>query len=76
MGADITVRDRVAVIKGAGCLSGAEVTARDLRGGAALVIAGLVARGTTVIDDIRHIDRGYEAMEKTMSNIGAKIERI
>ena len=76
MGADITVRDRVAVIKGAGCLSGAEVTARDLRGGAALVIAGLVARGTTVIDDIRHIDRGYEAMEKTLSNIGAKIERI
>ena len=76
MGADITVRDRVAVIKGTGSLSGAEVSARDLRGGAALVIAGLAARGRTVIDDIRHIDRGYEAMEKTLSNIGAKIVRV
>lgn len=76
MGADITVRDRVAVIKGVGSLSGAEVTARDLRGGAALVIAGLAAHGRTVIDDIRHIDRGYEAMEKTLSNIGAKIVRV
>ena len=76
MGVDITVRDRVAVIKGTGYLSGAEVTARDLRGGAALVIAGLAAHGRTVIDDIRHIDRGYEAMEKTLSNIGAKIVRV
>ncbi len=76
MGVDITVRDRVAVIKGTGYLNGAEVTARDLRGGAALVIAGLAARGRTVIDDIRHIDRGYEAMEKTLSNIGAKIVRV
>ena len=76
MGADITVRDRVAVIKGTPCLIGAEVTARDLRGGAALVIAGLAAHGKTIVCDVRHIDRGYQAMEKTLSNIGAKIVRI
>ncbi len=76
MGADITVRDRVAVIRGTSFLTGAEVTARDLRGGAALVIAGLAAEGKTVVSQVRHIDRGYQAMEKTLSNIGAKIVRI
>ena len=76
MGADVTVRDRVAVIKGVPGLVGAEVTARDLRGGAALVLAGLAAQGKTIVGGVRHIDRGYEDMEKTLKHLGAKIVRI
>ncbi len=76
MGADITVEGRVAVIRGTDRLMGAEVTARDLRGGAALVLAGLVAGGTTVVDDVKHIDRGYQNMEETLRKIGAKITRV
>ena len=76
MGADITIRDRVAIIRGVPDFFGAEVTARDLRGGAALVLAGLVAQGKTIVNDVKHIDRGYEAMEETLCKVGAKIVRL
>lgn len=75
MGADITVDGRMAVIRGVSALSGARVSAMDLRGGAALVVAGLAADGYTEIDDIFHIDRGYEDIEGVLSKVGAKIRR-
>lgn len=75
MGADITVRERVAVIKGVKRLTGAFLDANDLRGGAALTIAALSAEGTSVINNVIHIDRGYEAFEKNLSMVGAKIRR-
>lgn len=75
MGAKIVVRGRNAVICGVPRLYGAEVIARDLRGGAALVLAGLVAKGRTVVDNIYHIDRGYENLEGVLRKIGADITR-
>lgn len=75
MGADITVDGRLAVVRGVGALSGANVCAMDLRGGAALVVAGLAAQGRTTISDIYHIDRGYENLEDTLRGIGAVIKR-
>lgn len=75
MGADITTNGRTAVIKGIPQLIGAEVDAQDLRGGAALVLAGLNAQGTTIINDIYHIDRGYEHMEEILTSLGADIIR-
>ncbi|MBE7060667.1 MAG: UDP-N-acetylglucosamine 1-carboxyvinyltransferase [Ruminococcaceae bacterium] len=75
MGADITVDDRIAVIKGVKRLSGAHVYAPDLRGGAALVIAALGADGTTVVDNIHYIDRGYEQLDKMLSALGGDIKR-
>ncbi|MCR5806192.1 MAG: UDP-N-acetylglucosamine 1-carboxyvinyltransferase [Oscillospiraceae bacterium] len=73
MGADISVEGRVAVIEGVGKFSGAPVTAPDLRAGAALVIAGLAASGVTEIDDIYHIERGYENIEQKLRSLGADI---
>ncbi len=75
MGADITVNGRCAVIRGTG-LTGAEVRATDLRGGAGMVIAGLMAKGTTTITDIQYIDRGYENMEEKFKKLGADITRV
>lgn len=75
MGADIKVDGRIAVIRGRNRLMGAAVTARDLRGGAALVIAGLSAEGTTVIEGIDHIDRGYEDLHLYLQKVGAEITR-
>ena len=75
MGANITIEGRIAVIKGVRCLNGATVYARDLRGAASLVLAGLVAEGETVVEDIVHLDRGYEAMEVKLSQLGALIKR-
>jgi UDP-N-acetylglucosamine 1-carboxyvinyltransferase len=75
MGADIKLEGRLAVIRGVEKLTGANVCARDLRGGAALVLAALAAEGTTVISGIKHIDRGYEDIELKLSNVGALIER-
>ncbi len=75
LGAKIKVADRVAVIDGVKKLSGAKVRSTDLRGGAALVVAGLVADGTTEIDDIFHIDRGYEDIEENLCLLGAKVKR-
>lgn len=76
MGADIKVDGRIAVIKGVENLTGTSVVARDLRGGAALVLAGLGAIGTTIVEDIEHIDRGYDKFDENLKNLGADIERI
>lgn len=73
MGAKITVEGKSAVIRGARKLYGAEVKATDLRGGASLVLAGLIAKGTTKIDNIDYILRGYENLEQKLSRLGAKI---
>lgn len=75
MGADIRVDGRVAVVCGVPALSGAKVMAKELRGGAALVLAGLCAEGVTQIDNTKYIDRGYEEMEKYLSVCGANIRR-
>lgn len=75
MGADIKLEDRTAVITGVNRLMGANVEARDLRGGAALVLAGLAAAGTTVVSGVKHIDRGYESLEQKLAVLGAKIKR-
>ncbi len=73
MGADISVDGKVAVIEGVGSLMGAPVTAPDLRAGAALVIAGLASKGVTEIEDIYHIERGYECFEEKLKGLGADI---
>ena len=76
MGADITVRDRTAVIRGVKSLHGACVAASDLRGGAALVVAALKAQGQTSVTDIAYIDRGYADFEYKLRSLGAKIRRV
>ncbi len=76
MGADIDVQGSSAVIRGTGKLHGAHVCATDLRAGAALCIAALIAHGETIISDIHHIDRGYDHLENKLRSIGAKIQRI
>ncbi|NLM09386.1 MAG: UDP-N-acetylglucosamine 1-carboxyvinyltransferase [Clostridiaceae bacterium] len=76
MGAKIKVEGRMAVIEGPVRLTGAPVRAMDLRAGAAMVIAGLMARGETVISNIDYIDRGYEKLEEKLRSLGADIERI
>ncbi|QEK11954.1 UDP-N-acetylglucosamine 1-carboxyvinyltransferase [Crassaminicella thermophila] len=76
MGAKIKIDGRVAVIQGVKKLTGAKVFAKDLRGGAALVLAGLTAEGTTIVDNIKHIDRGYEQLDKMLKELGADIKRI
>ena len=73
MGADITVDSRVAVVRGVDHLTGAPVKASDLRAGAALIIARLAAQGITEIEDIHHIERGYEDMEIKLRSLGAEI---
>ena len=76
MGARIKVEGRMAVIEGVTRLSGAQIRACDLRAGAAMVVAGLIAEGRTEINDIKYIDRGYENFEGKFRNLGADIERI
>ena len=76
MGANIKIEGRSAVVTGVDHLTGAEVKATDLRAGAALVLAGLIAEGKTEINDIYHIDRGYVKMEEKLKNLGAIIYRI
>jgi UDP-N-acetylglucosamine 1-carboxyvinyltransferase len=76
MGANIKLEGRIAVIKEAKKLMGANVYAMDLRGGAALILAGLRADGETVVKGVEHIDRGYQSMEKSLMQIGANIQRI
>ena len=75
MGADITIHHRTAVVRG-GRLTGARVQARDLRAGAALVLAGLAADGVTEVEQIHLIDRGYEHLEETLTALGASIRRL
>ena len=76
MGANIKVEGRVAIIDGVSKLTGAVVKATDLRAGAAMVIAGLIAEGVTEITDIEHIDRGYPHIEGKLRALGADIKRI
>jgi len=76
LGADIEVDGNTAVVKGVAALDGATVMATDLRASASLVIAGLVARGTTTVDRIYHLDRGYESIEEKLSRLGARIKRV
>lgn len=76
MGASIKVEGNVAVISGMDRLTGARVSAPDLRAGAALVIAGLAAEGITIVDDIYYIERGYENLDVKFQELGAKIEKV
>ena len=73
MGAKITVEGKSAIIRGTRKLYGADVKATDLRGGAALVLAGLIAKGKTQVDDIEYILRGYEKLDYKLQNLGANI---
>jgi UDP-N-acetylglucosamine 1-carboxyvinyltransferase len=75
LGADIAVEGNTALIQGVPVLNGATVMATDLRASASLVIAGLVARGTTTVERIYHLDRGYERIEEKLSRLGARIRR-
>ena len=75
MGADILTRGHHAVIRGVKRLSAAPVRALDIRAGAAMVIAGLAADGTTEISDVHFIDRGYEALEDKLTGLGAEVRR-
>ena len=74
MGAKITVEGKSAIIRGTRKLYGTNINATDLRGGAALVLAGLVAKGTTKIDNIDYILRGYENLDHKLKKLGANIE--
>ncbi|PPI88599.1 UDP-N-acetylglucosamine 1-carboxyvinyltransferase [Candidatus Pantoea edessiphila] len=76
MGANAKIENNTTICKGVKNLLGTQVIAPDLRSSASLVLAGCVAKGTTIIDNIHHIDRGYEHIELKLSSIGAKIERI
>jgi UDP-N-acetylglucosamine 1-carboxyvinyltransferase len=75
MGADIQLNGRTAIVRGVAGLSGAQVMATDLRASASLALAGLAARGETVISRVYHIDRGYERIEEKLRRLGAAIER-
>ena len=75
-GAKITAQGQSAIFEGVESLTGAPVYATDLRAGAALVIAGIVANGTTEVYNLKHIDRGYENIETKFSKIGANIKRV
>ena len=76
MGACIKVEGNTAIIDGVEKFTGAEVSAPDLRAGAALVIAGLAADGITVVDDIVYIQRGYEKFDEKIRGLGGKIEKV
>mgnify|MGYP001027253718 CR=1 FL=1 len=76
MGADISVDGKVAVVEGTGKLTGAPVKACDLRAGAALIIAGLAAKGITEIEDIYHIERGYSCLDEKLRQVGADIQKV
>ena len=76
MGANIKVEGNIAIIHGVSNYSGAEVSAPDLRAGAALVMAGLAGEGITIVDDIQYIQRGYEYFEEKLRGLGAEIEKV
>ena len=76
MGANITVEGKICVVKGIRRIFGTNVEAGDLRGGAGLVIAGLIAKGKTTVDNAKYILRGYEKLEKKLTSLGAKIKLI
>ena len=76
MGADININGNIATIQGVKSLTGAPVMATDLRASASLILAGLVAKGETIVDRIYHIDRGYECIEEKLTKLGANIKRL
>jgi UDP-N-acetylglucosamine 1-carboxyvinyltransferase len=76
MGADINVEGATATVKGVKSLKGAPVMATDLRASASLILAGLGAEGTTVVDRVYHLDRGYERIEEKLKVLGAQIKRV
>jgi UDP-N-acetylglucosamine 1-carboxyvinyltransferase len=76
LGADVKIDGHTAIVRGVQVLTGAPVMATDLRASASLVLAGLVAKGETVIDRIYHIDRGYENIEEKFRGLGARIKRV
>jgi UDP-N-acetylglucosamine 1-carboxyvinyltransferase len=76
LGADITIQGTSAVVRGVDRLQGAKVMATDLRASAGLVVAGLAAQGETLVDRIYHLDRGYEALERKLGALGARIRRV
>jgi UDP-N-acetylglucosamine 1-carboxyvinyltransferase len=76
LGANIEVSGDKAVVKGKTPLSGAEIIATDLRASASLVLAGLIAKGETIVNDVEHLDRGYERLEEKLKSLGGRIERI
>ena len=76
LGAEISIEGPSAIVKGGTRLSGAPVMASDLRASAALVIAGLAARGTTQVNRIYHLDRGYEKIDEKLCGLGARIQRV
>jgi UDP-N-acetylglucosamine 1-carboxyvinyltransferase len=76
MGAQIKLEGNCAVVRGVRDLSGAPVMASDLRASVALILAGLVAKGTTEVSRVYHLDRGYEKIEKKLSEIGAQVVRV
>ena len=76
LGADVKIDGNTAIVKGVDRLNGATVMATDLRASAGLVIAGLVARGETLVDRIYHLDRGYEKLEQKLTALGARVRRV
>jgi UDP-N-acetylglucosamine 1-carboxyvinyltransferase len=76
MGARINVHGSSAIVRGVKVLQGAPVMATDLRASVSLVLAGLAARGETIVNRVYHLDRGYEAVERKLGACGADIERI
>jgi UDP-N-acetylglucosamine 1-carboxyvinyltransferase len=76
MGANILLEGNTAIVTGVERLKGAPVMASDLRASASLVIAGMIAEGTTIVDRIYHIDRGYECIEEKLQQLGANIRRV
>jgi UDP-N-acetylglucosamine 1-carboxyvinyltransferase len=76
LGADITLKGNTVIVKGVPELNGAPIMATDLRASASLVLAGLVAKGTTLVDRVYHIDRGYEVIEEKLGQLGARIRRV
>ncbi len=76
LGADITVNENTAVVKGVSKLKGAKVMSTDLRASASLVLAGLAAEGTTEVLRVYHLDRGYQRIEEKLKSLGADIERV
>ena len=76
MGADININGNIATIQGVKSLTGAPAMATDLRASASLILAGLVAKGETIVDRIYHIDRGYECIEEKLTKLGANIKRL
>jgi UDP-N-acetylglucosamine 1-carboxyvinyltransferase len=76
LGAEISIEGPSAIVHGVQKLSGAAIMATDLRASAALVIAGMVAKGTTRINRIYHLDRGYEHMDAKLKKLGGKVRRV